>query len=206
MGNVNAAGIWTPDADDNLDPEVWSAAMGDSIMNGIGERLNKQEQAIGCKAGIAPGTRVKFNTGIIAPYEILGNGTSNFIQGMTLTGGVVTVTVAGMYFITASAALDPYASSSLPYNAPENADRSIALQLKRNGADLAGCEVRADPNIWQTAQANAVVLCAVGDTLNVNWYSATAAGGDPDPTTGAQIANNTALQSLSIVLITPVAV
>jgi len=40
MGNVNAAGIWTPDADDNLDPEVWSAAMGDSIMNGIGERLN----------------------------------------------------------------------------------------------------------------------------------------------------------------------
>lgn len=202
MGNVNAAGIWTPDEGDNLNPEVWSSAMADSIQNGIGDRLTRQEQAIGLKAGIAQDTRVKFQDNVIAPYAILGNGTSNFNQGMKFDGGVATVEVAGMYLITAAAALSYWGPG--PDSTPENQNRSIALQIKHNGGDLVDCEVESSQVNWQTAQANAVVLCAVGDALWVNWYSA-GPGGNPDPTTGAKTANNVALQSLSIVLITPVA-
>lgn len=205
MGNVNAAGIWTPDETDNLNPEVWSQSMADSIQNGIGDRLNRQEQAIGLKAGIPQDTRVKFQNDVIAPYAVIGNGTSNFNQGMKFDGGVATVEVAGMYFITASAALS-YWNGGGTDNTPENQNRSIALQIKHNGSDLNGCEVEASPTNWQTSQANAVVLCVPGDSLWVNWYSAGPGGSNPDPTTGAKTASNVALQSLSIVLITPVAV
>ena len=204
MGNITASGIWTPDEGDNLDPEVWSAAMSASIENGIGVRLTRQEQAIGLKASIASGTRVKYSTGVIAPYAILGDGTSNFIQGLTIAGGVVPITIPGMYLITASAALAPYGSTATD-SAPENVDRSIAIQLIHNGTELNGCEVAVAPLQWQTAQASGVVLCAAGDTLSVNWYSSGPAG-TPDPTIGARTASNTALQSLSIVLITPVAI
>jgi len=206
MGNVTTGGaaIWTPDEGDNLDSEVWSAAMAASIENGIGARVTAQEQAIGLKASIASGTRVKYSTGVIAPYAILGDGTSNFIQGLTIAGGVVPITIPGMYLITASAALAPYGSTATD-SAPENVDRSIAIQLIHNGTELNGCEVAVGPLQWQTSQASGVVLCAAGDTLNVNWYSSGPAG-TPDPTIGARTASNVALQSLSIVLITPVAI
>lgn len=201
MGNVNDSGIWTPDEGDDLDPEVWSATMGDSIHNGIGLRLNKQEEAIGLKAGIAPLTRVQFNNNIIAPFEITGaNG--NFTQGLTLEGGIATVSVAGMYFISAAASLQMWGGATA---SPENQNRTMALQVKKNGADMVGCEVTADELYWQTAQANTILLCVPGDTIHVNWYSAATTGDNPDPTPGAMIASSSALQSLSIVLITPVA-
>jgi hypothetical protein len=202
MSNVNADGIVTPDEGNTLDPEVWSAAMADSISEGIGTRVTAQEQAIGLKAGIAPLTRVKFENDLIAPFEITGSNGS-FVQGMELNGGIAEVSVAGMYFITAAASLNMWGGVG---GSPENENRTIAVQLKHNGGDLAGAEVTADENYWQTAQANCVTLCAPGDTLHVNWYSAATTGDNPDPTAGAMIASNNALQSLSIVLVTPVAV
>lgn len=202
MGNVNAAGIWTPDEGDSLDPEVWSATMADSIMNGIGERLIRQELPIGLKASIQTGTRVKFMDGVIAPYEILGNGTGCFTSNIDFTGGIATIPEDGdgMYLITAASALAYWGAG--PDSAPENETRSIALQIKRNGTDLSGCEVEASEKVWQTAQANTVVICVPGDQISVNWYSAGPVSGPGD--TGAMIADNPALHSLSIVLITPI--
>lgn len=201
MSITNADGIVTPDEGTVNDPVVYLSAMADSISEGIGERLTQQEQAIGLKASIVTGTRVKYEPGTVAPYEIIGNGTGCFVQGLDFLNSVATVTVAGMYFITAAAALNP----SGPTGSPENSGRAIALQIMRNGVEeLAGCEVKGDATLWQTAQANTVVLCIPGDTLHINWYSA-GPEGTPDPTAGALISDNPSLQSLSIVLITPVA-
>jgi hypothetical protein len=198
MGNITASGIWTPDEGDDLNPEVWSANMAASIENGLGTRVTAQEQAIGLKAGIAPLTRVKFEMNVIAPFEMTGTN-GNFLQGMTLNSGVATVSVAGMYFVSAAASLQMWGGLTA---APENQNRTMALQIKQNGADMVGCEVTADELYWQTAQANTILLCAPGDAIHVNWYSATVT----TETTGAVISTNSALQSLSIVLITPVAV
>jgi len=114
MGNVNAAGIWTPDADDNLDPEVWSAAMGGSIMNGLGDRMNKQEAKVSLRAW----TPVPFDvisTGLgdaykTVPLDVSGyNGvrspdpdfnTGNHAEGITIAGNVATVVTSGLYSIT----------------------------------------------------------------------------------------------------------
>lgn len=192
MSNVTASGIVTPDEGNTLDPEVYLAAMAESIEEGIGERLNKQEQAIGLAAGIAIGTTVGFAPGIIAPYEIL-TGEECFTQGMTLEGGIVTLTVPGMYFISCSAALETIA------NEPANAGRTIALQIYKNGVQLAGCEVEANADNWSTAQANKVVNCIAGDELAVHWYSAGGAG-------VGTLAPNTPMNTLSIVLVTPIGV
>jgi hypothetical protein len=194
MGNVNSDGIWTPDEEDNLDPEVWSAAMADSISEGIGVRLTKQETAIGLKAGIPVATTMTDASGVIAPYQIV-SGLECFTQGMTLEGGVVTVTVAGMYFISCSAALESVD------NCPTNADRSIALQVFKNGGWVSGCEVKVDQGIWQTSQSNCVLNCVPGDQLSVRWYSA---GTTPGVGFGT-LANNGAMHTLSIVLVTPIA-
>jgi hypothetical protein len=50
MSNINEDGIATPDEGNTLDPEVWSAAMADSISQGIGARLKKQEEKISLRA------------------------------------------------------------------------------------------------------------------------------------------------------------
>ena len=193
MGNVNDSGIWSPDEDDNLDPEVWSAQMADSIHNGIGTRMNRQEQAIGLKAGIVASSTVNDDSGQIAPYEILPS-LQCFTQGLTLDGGVATVSVPGMYFVSCSAALEAVTV------VPENEDRTIALQIYHNATQEAGCEVGSTNGHWATAQANCAINCIAGDTIHIRWYSA---GPVLDVGEGT-LADNQAMHTLSIVLLTPI--
>jgi hypothetical protein len=192
MSNVNEDGIVTPDEENNVDPDVWSAAMADSISEGIGVRLKKQETAIGLKAGIAAGTTAAYASGLIAPYEIL---TSDgcFTEGLTLTGGIATVAVEGMYLLSASASLESVA------NASSNDQRTIALQIFKNTSQLTGAEVSSTTGHWATASATTIVRCVPGDTLHVEWYSAGPVAGEGEGT----LSPNTAMNSLSIVLVTP---
>lgn len=192
MGNVTASGIWTPDEGDDLNPEQYLATMADSIENGIGDRLNAQEQAIGLKAGIPIGTTVAFAADLIAPYEILA-GEECFTQGMTLDGGIATLTVDGLYFVSASASLEAIG------DAPGNEGRTIALQVYKGGTQLVGCEVGAQSH-WATAQANCCFHGIAGDTIYVKWYSGGPVLGEGTGT----LSENTPMNSLSIVLLTPV--
>lgn len=196
MGNVTVpSGIWSPDESDDLNPEVWSAAMAASIENGIGTRLTKQEQAIGLKASIPVATTMTDASFVVAPYEIIP-GLDCFTQGLTLTGGIATISVPGMYLVSCSAALESID------NCATNNDRSIALQIYQNASWLAGCEVKANQGIWQTAQATTVLNCIAGDTISIRWYSA-----GPTPGSGfGTLANNQAMHTLSIALLTPIGV
>lgn len=98
MAITNADGIVTPDEENTLDPEVYLAAMADSISEGIGVRLAKQESVAGIKSATPVG-----------PYDIAGDANIpaltiltgiGFIENMSLSGGIVTVEVAGLYLIT----------------------------------------------------------------------------------------------------------
>lgn len=100
MGNVSPVdGIWTPDEDDNLDPEAWSATMAGSIEEGIGVRLAKQEQKAGIKASLPTTWGFDGNSNTV-PLTI-GSG-SNFVTDVDFAGGVATVVVPGLYNINAS--------------------------------------------------------------------------------------------------------
>jgi hypothetical protein len=121
MGVTNAAGIWTPDEFDKMDPEVWSAAMADSIMNGLGERMNKQEQRVSLRATAPDVFDVVSTTGdtvpMVVPLTVGGYTGSrdpepdfapgNHANGIEMEGGYALIQVSGFYNITGQITLRP---------------------------------------------------------------------------------------------------
>lgn len=109
MGNVNADGIWTPDEDDTLEADVWSPMMAESISQGLGIRMARQE----ARAGVAASTTGPFSitgAGTIADQGIIlpvrATGYRNYVTNMELTGGIVKVTRPGLYLIVLTATAD----------------------------------------------------------------------------------------------------
>lgn len=173
MGNVNAAGIWTPDETDNLNPEVWSAAMADSIMNGIGERLSRQERFEGAYLNIQdPHTLPAgpFNQAQVPLPFIVGQPV-NYIQGdMTMSGGIITVKHDGLYSVNGSIAAYIGDSSTYDPNA------YLELTLFRNVDRHKQVDI-FDDNTGHplTLDCTTVMKCIAGDTI---WASCCQYNGD----------------------------
>jgi hypothetical protein len=160
VGNVNAAGIWTPDEDDNLDPEVWSQAMADSIMNGIGERLKRQERYEGAYLNIQdPFTLTAGDPGhaqVPLPF-IVGQGV-NYLEGdMTLAGGVLKVAHEGLYQVNATIAA---------YIGDMAENEYLELTLWQNGSRHKQVEI-FDDNTGHplTLDCATTMRCVPGDTI-----------------------------------------
>ena len=174
MGNINAAGIWTPDEDDNLDPEVWSAQMGDSIMNGIGERLSRQERFEGCYLNVQDPLTLTAgdpsnNPQVPLPF-IVGQGV-NYVEGdMELNSGVITVKHAGLYSVNATMAA--YIGDESAFNPGQY----LELTLFRNWDRYKQVEI-FDDNTGKplTLDCSTVMKCVPGDTI---WASGTQYFGD----------------------------
>ncbi len=114
MANVTASGIITPDEGNSLDPEVWSAAMAESIEQGIVVRLAKQEKRVSLRAttpvpfdvtsasASVPYTRIPLSvagpTGSRAPEPDFAGG--NHTDGLTIVGGIVTILTDGLYTLS----------------------------------------------------------------------------------------------------------
>lgn len=158
MGQVTTnTQVWTPDAADLNEPDVYLASMAASIENGIGPRLALQEQAIGLKASLSAGawTIPGGNPQTVVPY-VVSSSRGDFNQGFTYSAGTATVVTPGMYFVTAS--IGPNGDTSTP------AGKGIKIQVEKNGSFIAGNEVAGAPN-WISAPASAVVSCVAGDTI-----------------------------------------
>lgn len=172
MGNVNAAGIWTPDEGDNLDPEVWSATMADSIMNGIGERLSRQERFEGAYLNIQdPFTLTAGPPGHAqVPLPFIVGQNVNYIEGdMTLTAGVITVAHDGLYSVNGSIAA---------YIGTPVENEYLELTLFRNGDRYKQVEVFDDNTDHPlTLDCSTVMKCIAGDTI---WASGCQYFGDYD--------------------------
>jgi len=97
MGNVTSdLLIWTPDEDDLAEPDVYLGTMAASLEDGVGTRLRKQESFIGCNLSLASGFAVG-GTITQAPFAVVN--TWNFNEGMTISGGQVTVPMDGIYTV-----------------------------------------------------------------------------------------------------------
>ena len=196
MGNVTVpSGIWTPDEDEAVDPEVWSAGMAQSIEDGLGVRMTAQEAVVGLKASISTLTYVQNIQPFIAPFTT--GEEEDFVTGMEFTGGVATIITPGIYGISACATLDPVRFFA------GNAGRSITIELRKNGTIFRRCETESSALFWQTASADSPIQCVAGDKLSVTWYSANEAGDSPGAAPGARLAIDTGLNSFSIMLNTP---
>ena len=195
MGNVTASGIWSPDEDDGLDPDVNMAAMASSIEEGLGTRVTLQESVVGLKASLTGLNYVQNIQPFIAPFGI--NEPTDFVAGMEFTGGVATIITPGIYGISACATIDPvrfYAG---------NDGRSITVELRKNNEIFRRGEAGSDPLFWSTASADCPILCIAGDTISVTYYSANEAAESPGPMPGARLADSVGVTSFSIMLNTP---
>jgi hypothetical protein len=166
MGNVNADGIWTPDEEDTLEPDVWSSQMADSISQGLGVRMAKQEKFEGAYLNIqTPFTLTAGEPGHTQkalPFA-RSAGVTYLDGGMTLSGGVLTVAEAGLYSV--SATILAHISSGY-----------LELTLWRNG-DRHGQVVTYDDGSVNPIGLNhtAVMKCVPGDKI---WASGAQYFGD----------------------------
>jgi hypothetical protein len=153
MGNVNADGIWTPDEEDNLDPEVWSAVMADSISEGLGVRMANQEKKAGLKATALP-TDWNFSGNFnIVPLTI-GGGT-DYLTEVEFTGGVATVTVPGLYTIDASITMN------------FGPDVPIDVTLMYNSAFEDYYALKTNATSYQTAPISTSLHLLEGDSIYI---------------------------------------
>jgi len=153
MGNVSVVdGIWTPDEEDNLDPEVWSAAMAASIEGGIGVRLAKQEQVAGIKASLPAPWSFDGNFNIV-PLTI-GSG-SDYVTDVDFAGGVATVTVAGLYAVDASVTLN------------FGPDVPIDMTLMYNSSFEDYFSLKTNATSYQTAPISTSLHLAAGDSIYI---------------------------------------
>lgn len=128
MGNVNEAGIWTPGEGETVDPEVWSAAMADSIMNGLGERMNKQETKAAGKVSINAPVDVTPD-GITFPLAVSTDyaySYGNYVEGLELESGIIKILTSGVYMVIGSVICD-FVENRTPMNISLNFNTDIAI-------------------------------------------------------------------------------
>lgn len=143
--------IWYPDETDVDQPNVYMATHAQSIEDGIGARLRHQEVAVGLKAGLAS-TMTLRNTLAIVPFQV-NNATANFAQGLTISGGIVTVQSKGMYLVTLSIGLGTVSGDS------------IVPVIYKGTTAVASTEISSDPTKYATGQCTVVINCDIGDTI-----------------------------------------
>lgn len=166
--------VWTPDSTDLGHPDVYLATMSASIENGIGARLTKQELLQGLFANIPSGTSVPITGGTETVLAMTVNAGVGFNQGMTLAGGTVTITQAGLYSISAgvtTAQSTGYLDTKIYQNAGI-VGRALTPATTVGGGFAFG-------------NTSVSVTCAVGDTLNVRItaFTRTTPGGADTATT-----------------------
>ena len=195
-------GIVTPDENTPDTPTQWSAAMASSIENGLGAAMTLQQAQVGLLAGVNPGTRILFAQNVITPYAILPN-TPCYVMGMDFDNGIAKIKTKGIYAVSASASLQPWDSWGQNTYNPENQNRSINLQILKNGQEFGGGERAADRYFWSTANDVKFVDLAVNDTINCYWHSAALSSNGTEPASGAMVSEKWTLSTFSIALITP---
>lgn len=113
MGQTNADGIWTPDEDDTMEPDVWAPMMGESISNGLGKRMALQETRVSLRATTpvpfdvvstdpaTPYTQVplgiSFDAGIRGAEPDFSAG--NHATGILIEGNYAKIVTPGLYTI-----------------------------------------------------------------------------------------------------------
>ena len=181
MGNVTSdLLIWTPDEDDTAEPDIYLATMAQSLEDGAGARLRKQEETASMLANLPANQTFVVGTPQTVNFTI--NATVGYNDGMTLTGGKVQVTEAGLYYFSANV-LGAVASAS--------GTGFIQMQIRKNAkviTNVITLMVNNGGSTIATAAGSTMATCLVGDLIDVwvGFYNTPAA---PFLSTGGGIYN-----------------
>lgn len=174
--------VWYPDTTDSQQANVWASTMASSVENGIGARLRTQEAIIGLKAGL-PASTALTATAALLPFSA-GTVDGQFNQGLTFSGGTITITQAGVYFVSVSLGANNVAS------------KSLYVDIRKNASILGNSEVATQASWYINSAVSLLVNCAANDTISCY--------GNYTPT-GDNLSSRTTTTFLSVGLIRPVA-
>lgn len=171
MGALTAQdAVWYADGTDLGAIDVITATMAQSISDGIGTRLRKQENLVGAKLGIS-GTVPSTTSRAIVPFSNIGV-SEGFVSGYTaasgttpasgiqLSGGTLTFWTPGQYLVSAQLGFMP--------NTTYSSNRSGVCWVYHNGTIIAYAEA-AMSGIYSASVGPAPQLVNVlaGDTIFV---------------------------------------
>lgn len=160
MGNTTSdLLIWTPDEDDTAEPDVYLATMAQSLEDGAGARLRKQERTASMLANL-PGNQ-NFTIGTPATVNFTINSAVGYNDGMTLTGGKVQVTEAGLYFFSANCLGAVSGTTGTGF---------MQMQIRKNAKVISNAitlMVYNGGSVIATASGSTMSKCAVGDLIDI---------------------------------------
>lgn len=187
MGNITAdLQVWTPDEEDLGEPDVYLATMAQSMEDGLGVRLRKQEEPIAAQISLSADQSI--STGFVVQYT--ENTGPTFNNGLTINpSGTITITRAGVYTIACNIYTDQV-STFTGYCVPS---------IRRNGEIL--CSSLAAPTLINSrkigvASMTTSIVAAVDDVIDV--YVASGGG-----TTVLFAGTNKNYNTFSVTLVTP---
>lgn len=159
MGSVTSdLLIWTPDEYDTAEPDVYLATMAQSIEEGAGTRLRKQERTASMLANLTANQTFAVGTPQTVNFTI---STTGYNDGMTLTAGKVKITEAGVY----------YFSTNVLGAVPGTVGTGfIQAQIRKNGKVIGNAITLMMNNggsTIATAAGSTVSKCAVDDLIDV---------------------------------------
>jgi hypothetical protein len=147
--------IWYPDVTDIDQPNVWAAHIAQSVSDGIGKRLARQELTVGLKASVDSSVyTIPYGPATLIPYSVT-SGRGDFNNGFSFSAGVATCQTPGMYSVTAS----------LGTNTAQNG-AAVKVQVYKNALFIASSETTQTATVFGTAAVSCVLNCAIGDTIS----------------------------------------
>lgn len=99
---TTTAKVWYPAVTDKMQLHTLFSTMASSIENGLGARMSKQELNKGAFLGLASSVTLPATAGtsFTIPYPV--GAAPYFNNGMTVSGGVVTIVTPGLYQLNAN--------------------------------------------------------------------------------------------------------
>ena len=160
MGNVTSdLLIWTPDENDTAEPDIYLATMAQSLEDGTGARLRKQERSASMLANLASNQNFVVGTPQTANFTV--NATVGYNDGMTLIGGKVKITEAGLYY---------FSMNVLGAVAGTSGTGFMQAQIRKNAKVISNAitlMVYNGGSVIATATGSTMATCAVDDLVDV---------------------------------------
>lgn len=150
--------IWTPDESDLAKPDVYLATMAQSLEDGTGNRILNLEKNTSILTNLQTSQTFVNGTGQTVQYTVNSIG---YNDGMTLSGGKITITIPGLYYFGVNGFVlssSGSSSGSCKFNIRKNNNiigSGLAL-IAPNGATSAG-----------GMSASCVSKCVANDVIDV---------------------------------------
>lgn len=156
---TTTAKVWYPALTDKMQLHTLFSTMASSLETGLGARMSKQEETASMVANLPAQQNFVVGTGQSVNFSINSMG---YNDGMTLTGGKVQITKAGLYFFSTNCLGAVGGTSGVGFM--QTQIRKNTTQIFNNGITAM---VYNGGSVIATTSGSVVMKCVPGDVIDV---------------------------------------